>query len=99
MRIYISGSEEPEKRKQVKAVLEKNGHEVIDSQEGEKPSWVLSVSKRGKIAVRLSLISRCDVIFMMDGWQKCNIAKQEFNKAAEEKLIICFENGKVRDAE
>lgn len=93
MKIYISGSEDPEKRNQVKEVLEKNGHEVIDSKNVEKQSCILS--KRGKKAVRISLIPHCDTIFMMHNWQSDNMAKEELTRAIEEKLIICFEGGKT----
>lgn len=89
MKIYISGSEDPEKRKQVKEVLEENGHEVIDSKTVEKQSCILS--KKGKDAVRMSLIPHCEAIFMIDGWQDCETARKEFDKAVEEKLTICFE--------
>lgn len=92
MKIYISGSEEPEKRKQAVEALVKNGHEVIDSKDVESQTWILS--KRGKAAVRMSLIPHCEAIFMMDGWQDCEIARKEFDKAVEEKLIICFEGKK-----
>lgn len=93
MKIYISGPEDPEKRKQVAETLIKNGHIVMKRVE-EKQSWIVSVSKRGKNALRLCLIAQCDLIFMLDGWQNSDIAKQEFDKAVEEKLTICFENGK-----
>lgn len=92
MKIYISGSEDPEKRKQAAEALVKNGHEVIDSQYIEDQAWILS--KRGKNAVRISMIPHCEAIFLIDGWQKSSIARREFNKAAQEKLTICFENGK-----
>ncbi|MCI8408720.1 MAG: DUF4406 domain-containing protein [Lachnospiraceae bacterium] len=92
MKIYISGSEDPEKRKQVAEALAKNGHEVIDSKSIESQIWILS--KRGKAAVRTSLIPHCEAIFMMDSWQNCEIARKEFDKAVEERLTICFENGK-----
>ncbi|MCI8409307.1 MAG: hypothetical protein HFJ09_08580 [Lachnospiraceae bacterium] len=46
MKIYISGPEDPKKRKQVREILAKNGHEVIGEQE-EKQNWILSISKRG----------------------------------------------------
>lgn len=92
MKIYISGSEDPEIRKQAAEALVKNGHEVIDSKAVESQIWILS--KRGKAAVRMSLIPHCDLIFMMNGWQNCQLAKQELEKAIQEKLTVCFENGK-----
>ena len=89
MKIYLSGSEDPEKRKQAAEALVKNGHEVIDSKAVESQVWILS--KRGKAAVRMSLIPHCEAIFMMDGWRDCEIARKEFDKAVEERLTICFE--------
>lgn len=93
MKIYISGSEDPEKRKKVAEILCKNGHVVVDGKKQETKKIVLS--KRGKLEIRLSLIPKCDTIFMMEGWQNHDIAKIEFDKAVEERLIICFEDGKT----
>ncbi|MDE7422124.1 MAG: DUF4406 domain-containing protein [Lachnospiraceae bacterium] len=93
MKIYISGSEDPEKRKQVKTALEKSGHEVIDRKDVEKQVEVLST--RGENAICMSLIAHCEAIFLIDGWQKSSMARREFNKAVKEKLTICFENGKT----
>ena len=93
MKIYLSGSEDPEKRKQAKTALEKSGHEVIDRKDVEKQVEVLNI--RGENAICMSLIAHCEAIFLIDGWQKSGIARREFNKAVKEKLTICFEGGKT----
>lgn len=99
MRIYISGGITGIKGykahfDRIEQALRVAGHEVINpaTTNGTLPT---STTHKEYMHVSFALIDLCDSIIMLDGWDKSNGARQEFEYAMRHRKTIAFE-GEVR---
>ena len=92
MKIYISGPEKYQgEYNDVERALQNEGHEVINR---IKVLNQISLPERDKQEMTKCLVSMCDTIFLLTGWQQDPVSNLEFDKAVEERLCITFEDGK-----
>ena len=95
MKIYLSGpiTNNPNYKTEfarAEMALAKVGHEVINPAvtNGTLPK---STTHREYMHVSFALLDLCDTIFMLNGWENSNGARQEFEYAARHRKTIAFE--------
>lgn len=98
MRVYISGGitgvpDYKERFSEAEKELKEKGHEVISP---AKVSDVLpSMDYEEYMSVDLLLLSMCDAIYMLEGWEKSTGANREYCYAVEKcKMVIEEQEGK-----
>lgn len=99
MKIYISGpitndKDYLEKFAKAETELRLQGVEVVN------PAEILftmpkSTTHSQYMIVSLALLSQCDAVYMLKGWQKSKGANIEFEYAYEHGITIAFEGGAV----
>lgn len=100
MRIYISGSISGKKdyKKRFKAAqkrLERRGYEVVNP--ADIGTLLPESFEYGEyMAVDLLLLSRCDAIYMLEGWEDSTGAKAELSVAKQRNCITFFESEEVK---
>ena len=92
-RVYISGGitgvenyEEIFKKKQEE--LEKKGYEVLNP---AKLGLIMPKSATWQEYMNLCIpmLEMCDMIFMLDGWEKSKVATEELKHAVSKNIIVC----------
>ena len=95
MKIYLSGAITgitgyKEHFDRIEKALIAAGHEVINPAVVNDP-LPPSTTHKEYMHVSFALLDLCDTIFMLDGWDKSNGARQEFEYAARHRKTIAFE--------
>lgn len=98
MKIYISGpisgtKDHTERFEKAERALTATGHTVINPERvnGQMP-W--GTTQEEYMRLSFELLSMCDTIFMLQGWQQSKGAKEELEYAVQNKHTIVFEGGR-----
>ena len=98
MRIYISGPITGKRNyrdnfRSAERALKAAGHEVINP---ARNNLIMPESTTHEEYMRICLQqeSCCDAIFLLQGWEKSEGAREELKYALQNKLTIAFEGGK-----
>ena len=92
MNIYISGpmrgvDNYREKFERAKRLIEKGGHRVINPAALD----LYGLTREQMLSVDLLLLSLCDTIYMLKGWESSCGANREYGYALAKGLDIMFE--------
>lgn len=93
MNIYISGPIEGvdnyrEKFERAKRIIEKGGHRVINPAALD----LYGLTREQMLSVDLLLLSLCDTIYMLKGWEQSCGANREYGYALAKGMDIMFES-------
>ena len=95
MRFYISGPKKGLSELNVHAfnkmetILLSNGHSVFnEAQLNFDDTW----SRKDILAIELVALSKCDAIYMLNGWESSMGAKAELAVAESSGLVIFYES-------
>ena len=81
-------------RNRIKESLESQGYEVIDTYITEKPPKGTINTSLWYQAKSLELMSKCDIVYLCNGWEKARGCKLELKAAKAYGIEIMFENFK-----
>nr|DAK07281.1 MAG TPA: protein of unknown function (DUF1937) [Bacteriophage sp.] len=92
MNIYISGPIEGvdnyrEKFERAKRIIEKGGHRVINPAALD----LSGLTREQMLSADLLLLSLCDTIYMLKGWESSRGANREYGYALAKGLDIMYE--------
>lgn len=103
MKIYISGQKEigggakktkecVERFKKIEAELNRRGCQAVNSVEIAMKLPDLEPEEYMRVCI--ALMSVCDAVFFLEGWEASKECEIEFEYAYEHKMTIGFERGK-----
>lgn len=97
MRVYISGAITGqinyfERFASAEDLLKKGGYEVVNPAE-ELAELPIGTAHERYMEKSLELLSTCDGIYMLDGYESSLGANIELKYAISHKMTICFEKG------